>query len=352
MNTFVTEDIQRLDSMIARADRVCVVSHFHPDGDAVGSSTAMCRYLEQVRGKRAVVVLPGKAQDALEFLTGPDVIDAAAELPRAQSELTSCDLLICLDCRSFGRTEFLETALLDLSVPKILIDHHLDPAREDFDLVFSETEISSASELLYHILRAMPGIDGDTSLLPLPVLTSLMTGMTTDTNNFANSVFPSTLAMASDLLACGVDRDAIIRHLYQEFRPNRLLAQGWLLDNSLKITPDGVAYMILDSAAAVRFDLRDGETEGFVNLPLAIKEVRLSILLKQDKEYFRVSLRSKPGTSAVTLAGESFHGGGHECAAGGRLYCPGDIDRPEEAAAYIERVTARFLHKAVPGNNE
>ena len=352
MNSLDKDDILRLDSMMRQARRVCVVSHFHPDGDAVGSSTAMARYLSRVRGLDAVAVLPGKVQDALGFLAGDDVVDAGAEAGRAGLEISSCDLLICLDCRSFDRTEFLERQLRDCKAVKVLIDHHLDPDVADFDLVFSETEISSASELLYHILRAMPGIDGDSSRLPLEVLTSLMTGMTTDTNNFANSVFPSTLAMASDLLACGVDRDAIIRHLYQEFRPNRLLAQGWMLDHSLKITPDGVAYMILDNATAARFDLQEGETEGFVNLPLSIREVRLSVMLKQDKEYFRVSLRSKPGTSAETLARESFHGGGHECAAGGRLYCPGDIDRPDEAASYIERVTARFLQNPAPGNKD
>ena len=338
-------DLSRLEAFFAAAKRVCIVVHTHPDGDAVGSGTALLAYFRRCRGIDARLLLPDPAPASLDFLLCPDgtVTDPAP----AQEWIAACDLLVCLDMNGFTRAGRLEEALRACSAPRILIDHHLHPDREAFDLVFSETEISSASELLYWILSALPG-----AALPLEVLTPLMAGMTTDTNNFANSVFPSTLEMASELLAAGVDRDALLEHLYQSYRERRLRAMGEFLGKRLVVTQEGVAYAILDKAFLERFGLEEGETEGFVNLPLAIAGVRLSIFLREDKGHFRVSIRSRRGVSANTLAHESFHGGGHEQAAGGKLYFPEDIASPEGAARYIEMVAARFMRNTAPAQQD
>lgn len=60
--------------------------------------------------------------------------------------------------------------------------------------------------------------------------------MTTDTNNFSNSVFPSTFEMASRLIEAGVDRDAILVSLYNNYRENRLRLMGFLMSEKLTIT--------------------------------------------------------------------------------------------------------------------
>ena len=116
---------------------------------------------------------------------------------------------------------------------KILIDHHLNPDSSMFDLVFSETEISSTSELLYYILVRTPYIDGEASRLGLACASAIYTGMTTDTNNFNNSTYPSTLAMASELIACGVDRDVIIEKVMHSYRENRMRLLGTFLSRGL-----------------------------------------------------------------------------------------------------------------------
>ena len=67
------------------------------------------------------------------------------------------------------------------------------------------------------------------------------------------------------------------------------------------------------------------------------------IFLKQDKDRFRVSLRSKKGTSANLCAKRYFNGGGHELASGGRLMIPDDVRSPREAAEYIRKVTHQFM---------
>ena len=69
----------------------------------------------------------------------------------------------------------------------------------------------------------------------------------------------------------------------------------------------------------------------------------MSIFLTEEEGKFRVSVRSKSGTSANNLAVKYFHGGGHEMAAGGKLFFPEDIPSPSDAKAYILKVTGEFF---------
>ena len=339
------EDIQRLDALIDGCRSVTVTAHTHPDGDALGSAAALVCYLRQSLGKDAVAVLPDPPAPTVR----PLIPDSAPFLflDRQPKEclrhIEGSDLVFLLDCNGFSRTEGLQGAFETSHARKVLIDHHLNPERERFDLVFSTPEISSASELLHWILLALPGIGGDARRLPADTAKALLTGMTTDTNNFANSVYPSTFRMASDLLEAGVDRDGILSTLYNQYRENRVRAMGFLQYEDLRITPEGLAYMMVTRDIRERFDLQDGETEGIVNIPLSIDRVKMSILLKEEKDHFRVSIRSKKGWSAQQVAASRFHGGGHENASGGKLYWPGDIPAPKDAAAYIERISRECL---------
>jgi len=343
MDTVTLDKIARFEGLVSKASNIVIVTHTHPDGDALGSTTALFSYLTESCGKAVSIVVPDDIPSNLKFITaGAEIVDAAAEPDRAAATLASADLIFCLDLNCLSRAAGVEPLVRASKAPRILIDHHLSPAVEDFDLVFSETEISSASELLYRILVAVPSI-GTASALPEASRMSLMTGMTTDTNNFANSVFPSTLAMASSLLGSGVDRDLILSNLYNRYGENRFRAMGAFLSELMHITPDGVAYSVMDRNFLEKYEIREGDTEGFVNLPLGIERVRFSILLKEEEGFFRVSIRSKKGWSANNLARLHFNGGGHECAAGGRLYVPGNIPEYAGASEYIEKVTARFM---------
>ena len=321
--------------LLGNAVRIVTVSHTHPDGDAVGSSLGFAETLRQA-GKEAVTVFPDPIPPTLEFMlsgTAKKNCLIYSENPaRTEEILSRCDLLVCLDFPTLSRTESLAGPLAALKVRKVLIDHHPGPDTAPFDLCFSDTEVSSASELTFWVLTAL-GTE-----IPLSAATALMTGMTTDTNNFSNSTHPSTFEMASRLLALGVDRDAILDAINRRYEERRLRAMARLLERMV-ITPKGAAYMILDAATRDRFGLQDGETEGFVNLPLSIANVRMSLFLKETEGHFRVSVRSKPGCSANRLARNWFHGGGHELAAGGKLFFPQDISVPADAAAYIEKAT-------------
>ena len=328
--------IRTLDGLIEAAERITIAVHTHPDGDAAGSGAALLSYLRERRGKDAVLLLPDPLPDSLTFVLPRDGVMVYEEAPEtACGRIAASDLLFGMDFNAFDRTGGAEIPLRESRAEKVLFDHHLSPDRAAFDLVFSRTEVSSACEVLFDTLLALPDIAGDAGKLPAACAYALMTGMTTDTNNFANSVFPGTLRMASALLAAGTDRDDILARLYNRYRENRLRLMGYLLSEVLRITPEGVAYMILRKADQLRFDMRQGETEGFVNLPLGIDRVRMSLFLTEQEDHFRVSVRSKKGTSANRMAASRFHGGGHELAAGGKLYFPADIPGPDDAQAYI-----------------
>ena len=360
MESVTQENIQAFRSAVQQSARIAVVGHTHPDGDALGSCTAMSLWLVAL-GKEVTCVLPDTPADNLLFILSPEVSylcldrDASA----AQAAIQACDLLIQLDCNQFSRTEGLAPFLKASIAKKILIDHHLNPDCESFDVVFSTPEISSASELLYWVLKAAEGDTlGPSGLgmtkeeglgrtkeegLGRTIGTALMIGMTTDTNNFANSVFPSTFQMASELIAAGVNRDALLQQLYSSYRENRVRLMGYMQYEGLKVLPEGAAYMILTKDIMNRFDLREGESEGLVNVPLTIGTVKLSVLLKEDDGHFRVSVRSKKGTSAQQLAVRYFHGGGHENASGGKLFMGTDIPDAQAAEAYVSNALKTFL---------
>ena len=111
----------------------------------------------------------------------------------------------------------------------------------------------------------------------------------------------------------------------------------------LEITEDGVAYITLSKADAAKYQIKDGETEGFVNMPLSIDRVRMSIFTKEDEGKARISIRSKKGTSANLCARTWFNGGGHEQAAGGKLVFGTDVADFSEVPEYIRIHTHKFL---------
>lgn len=346
--TFLTESICTFHNRLEASSRPVIVTHMKPDGDAIGSSMGMYHILREIYSKQAKVAIANPAPGYLDFLfsedTRKDILIYEYNPDETRKAILGSDLVICLDFNAFHRTDTLNDSLLESTARKILIDHHLFPDEDKFNLVFSKTDISSASELLYYILMELPPVGGEASILPFEAATALMTGMTTDTNNFMNSVYPSTLRMASSLLGIGVDRDMIIQRIYNSFKESRVRLQGHILKDLMKITPDGVAYIILTKEDIRNYNIEDGDTEGFVNIPLSIDEVKMSIFIKEDKDRVRVSIRSKKGTSANRCAREYFNGGGHENAAGGRLYIPEDITGIDAVAKYIENCTHKFMN--------
>lgn len=341
------EDInpRNIDSfmrLVGDAARPVIVTHAKPDGDAIGSSVAMYHFLRMAGKSDVRLVLNDRYPAFLDFIASQvpeeDIIIHDVAPGPAEMAIRESDLILCLDFHAFHRTRNLESHLAGSKAAKVLADHHLDPDRSLYAVSFSETAISSASELVYQILMATPVIAGDASRIPAAAALAMMAGMTTDTNNLNNSVYPSTLEMASELLRCGVDRDLILRKINQEHSEDRLRLKGYMLKDLLQVTEDGVAYMVLDREAQRKYRMKEGDTEGFVNEPLSIGKVRMSIFAREEDSEIRISIRSKNGTSANRCAGLFFNGGGHENAAGGKLLMP--VGEVEE---YIRKHTHIYM---------
>lgn len=347
--TITQERIEALHGLLSQADTITVVTHTRPDGDAVGSSLGMARFLQETLGKDVRTLFSNRWAETLDFLFD-DV--AAASVSVYDDDPDAClnrveasDLIICLDCSGFKRVEAMVQELTASKARKVLIDHHREPETDQFDLVFSETEISSASELLFWVLLSLPETGGQAASLPPFTLKALMTGMTTDTNNFANSVWPSTLEMASKALEAGVDREGIVDRVFRSYRENRLRITGFILKDRMRILPEGVAHIILFKEELEEYGIQEGDLESIVNIPLTVADVRMSVMLKEDNGLFRVSVRSKTGTSAYAFAGTYFHGGGHLQASGGKLLFPGDIADRSGAAEYVENAVKEFFDR-------
>ncbi len=332
------EDARKLTllaSLIGQADDIVIITHEHPDGDAAGSSGALYAYLE-TKGKTGVTVIREELPQTLAFIDDTRTVygDEAVEA------LTKADLILCTDFCDPARCGYPSEALLASGAKKVLFDHHVGPQEDKFDLVFSKTDISSASELVYYILKDLCADEQERkALFSSRCGFCLMCGMTTDTNNFSCATFPSTLQMAGELLSYGVDRDYVISEIYNRYRENRVRAFAYILSDQFSIREDGIAIIKVSRETWHRFGLKEGELENLVNVPLSIDKVKISIYLREDTDTVRVSIRAKKGWSARALAGRYFHGGGHELASGGKLFMGQDIAGFEEIDAYLEKIT-------------
>ncbi len=314
--------------MVGDAENILIVGHVNPDGDCIGCITGMRGYLKEGRNVR--IAVPTKYPQFLTFLDpGNEILIYRMDVETVTRAVKAADLIICMDFNRLYRAEELGELVRESGAKKILIDHH--PGPEDFaELTISSTEVSSASELTYWLLK-----ESGLGKIPLSVLNSLYTGMMTDSNNFSNSVFPSTFRMAGEMIAAGVDKERIQFNVLNSYSENRMRMMGHALLNEMTVYPEyKCAFIALSREILEKYDFHDGDTEGFVNLPLLIKGIEISGFFREGDDYIRVSLRSRTDKFSVNdFSRKYFNGGGHERAAGGRLYMPiGEVKEHFEKA--------------------
>ena len=322
MRTTIAAD--RLNELIVKGENIVVLGHENPDGDSIGSAVAMYHYLLGI-GKAAHIVINSRLPRYFDFMIPDGAVSYYSEDKEScEAALAAADLLIFLDMNGVGRSgdvsKFIEGNVR--SARRVLVDHHLNPQTEGFDVVVSDTEVSSACELLFQVLQTLPGVDGDVAKLPLDCATALMTGILTDTNNFSNSLFPSTYRAVSALQGRGVDRDFIYDNVFRSYSEQRMRLMGHLLQDNMRCIAPGVAYITLSKEDKQKYDFVRGVSEGLVNLPLMIGDINMSALFTEDDGYVKVSLRSKGNLDVNDFSHKYCNGGGHKNASGGRLYMP------------------------------
>ena len=307
-----------LEHFLTNTEHAVIVSHINPDGDAIGSSLGLACLLRQ-RVKKVSVVMPNRFPSFLEWIEGASDISIYSEAKNKATELIrSADLVFCLDFNHLNRIEELGLLIAETSAPRILIDHHLNPA-DEFSLQFSHVPISSTSELVYRISAAI----SNSTIIPKAAAEAIYCGIMTDTGSFAHSSSdPELFRIVANLLECGIDKDKISHRVYNNFTADRMKLLGYSLNEKMVVLPKyKTAYISLTQNELKQFNFQPGDTEGFVNLPLSIKGVILSIFLVESAGFVKLSIRTQGNFSANDLSNKYFNGGGHKNAAGGKLFC-------------------------------
>ncbi len=315
------QDAVTMRRMIDQCKNVVVVTHYSPDGDAIGSSLAMWEYLKK-KGKQATVVVPNYFPDFLKWMNGADQI-VLFEKQKALSYnlLNMADLVIVLDlCEASRMGDELGRVVKGLKrARKIVVDHHMNPDKKLADLLVSHPDSSSTCELLFRIFLAMDQV----SVLTKAAAEDIYAGMYTDTGGFSyNSNDPDVFNIIAELLRKGIDKDRIVRSINNNFTAERFRLMGYVLYEKLIVMPEFHASIYSITADELRrFKYLKGDMEGVVNMPLQIRGHRLSISLREDMEHpiIWVSIRSYDDVSARDMAEQFFGGGGHFNAAGGKL---------------------------------
>lgn len=310
--------IDHFNKWFERADKIVIVSHVSPDGDAIGSSLGLYHFLDS-QDKTVNVIVPNAFPDFLKWMPGTkDILRYDRYKEFADKLIAEADVICCLDFNAIKRIDAMADSVLASPARKIMIDHHLFP--ETFaSIVISHPEISSTSELIFRLICRL-GYFEDISKEGAECIYA---GMMTDTGGFTyNSNNREIYFIIGELLSKGIDKDEIYRKVYNTYSESRLRLMGYILYSKMKVYEDYNAAMIsLTNEEQGQFNYLKGDSEGFVNIPLSIKNVCFSVFFREDTEadMIKISLRSVGDFPCNKVAAEFFNGGGHLNASGGEL---------------------------------
>ena len=309
------DKIKAFQEQIINARNIVITSHTSPDGDAVGSSLAMWHYLNN-NGKQAQVILPNAFPDFLKWMRDSDDILLFEDNEEHASEITqNADLIISLDFNEPHRVAGFQNNLEQAKAYKVLIDHHRgDPQWMDLNL--SVVGASSTCELVFETLLNLE--KGYESFLTESIAECLYCGIMTDTGGFRFSTTPRVHQITSFLLKAGVIPNEIDNKVNNSFSIDRLKLFGYSTNDKMKLIPGKkLAYISLSKEDIKRFNVQKGDTEGLVNQPMKISNIKVSVLLKESDGKIKLSFRSKDQVNVADFVKKHFQGGGHLNAAGG-----------------------------------
>lgn len=286
---------------IKSANRVAVISHINPDGDAAGSSLALSLALKKL-GKEVDVYLHEGVPEVYSFLKDSETV-------LKKSKLKQYDAAVALDCGDLDRLgDF--AAVFDSAKVKINIDHHITNSKfAEFNHV--EEHASSTGEIIYRTIK-MAGVEMDKDIAEC-----LYIAVATDTGGFRYSNTSSIcMQVAADLINYDIDVAEISRKVFDTVSYNKVRLMGMAIE-SLEMTAGGkIAIMSITSEQKESINAQSEDFDGIVNIGRSIAGVEASaFFLEKRKGEIKVNLRSNSyvDLSEIVL---KFSGGGHKRAAG------------------------------------
>ena len=309
------DPIHKFKKVLSASNQIAIITHWSPDGDAMGSSLGLYHYLKK-KGKNCRVIVPNDYPSFLFWLPGnKSVLNFQLQAQKVAAYLEKADLIFTLDFNTYSRIEELGKLVAKSTAKKILIDHHRQP--ENFaDFYFHDIEASSTAELIFEFISGLDSKD----FISKNIATCLYTGIMTDTGNFR---FPSTQAKThrtvAFLMECGAVNHKIYNAIFDENTENRLKLLGFCLSEKMQIVSDlHTAIISLSEHEHDKFYYQKGDTEGVVNYPLSVRGIHLSVFLAERDGLIKISFRSKGNFDVNLFARKYFSGGGHKNAAGGK----------------------------------
>jgi phosphoesterase RecJ-like protein len=284
-----------------------VLTHYRPDGDAIGSQLALALLLRGL-GKQVTTWNDDEVPAKFRFLPGSDTITRPASAPQ------DFDVVVSIDASTWQRVG---TAADRIRSRKhfINIDHHV--SNEKFaEINWIVPEAPASGQIAYDLIKR-----GGFKLTK-DIATNLFAAISTDTGSFS---FPNTTAeslrVAAELIEAGVDVGEVSRQVYESYPYARVRLLQMTLAG-LELAEHGrVAYFwvtkdMLDESQASREDI-----EGLIDYGRSIEGVIVALMFEELEEpaKIRISLRSKHPKVDVNSIARHFGGGGHKEAAGARI---------------------------------
>lgn len=285
---------------IKDAEKIVILTHESPDGDAIGSSLAVKLMLENF-DKNADVIIPEYSR-LFNFLPAIDQV-------KTESEIKKYDLAISVDCadlKRLAKKEYFEEAK-----KTIVIDHH-GSNKMYGDLNYVNPVSPACCEILAGMFEYFE-ID-----ITKEIGTCIMTGIITDTGGFRHAgINPETFEFTAELIRKGVDiPDIYKRALRTKTKANFLLTKKVI--ERMEILEDGkVTFTYITSQDEEEVGAEPGDHEGLVDIGRDIEGVEVSIFIRQkgEEDSYKISLRSGNDVNVSDIC-LMFGGGGHPKAAG------------------------------------
>lgn len=312
-------NLEHLKSILENPQRVVIIMHHQPDGDALASSLALARLCEK-EGHSVSLVSPTKYPRFFHWMEDiQKVLIFEKEKTKVESVIQAADTIFLVDFVPYHRMGKVEGLVIKSKAFKVAIDHHPDEG-EKVDLLFCDETAPATSFLLYELILAM----GKEHHIDPTLATALYVGILTDTGSFAHAnTTPATHRTTAALIERGVDISGVYHAVYgnQSLQRMRFLAHA--ITRRLVVLPTyQTAYFSIPRKDFHRFKLQAGDKGGIVNYALNLQHVALAALIVEQKsekdapQEVSLSLRSLGDIPVNEMAAKYFGGGGHKNAAG------------------------------------
>lgn len=299
--------IKQISDVLRSEDDFLVVSHYNPDGDALGSTCAMGHILKSLGKKFTLYNISGVPQ-RYDFVNNPAEI--TTELPETLPQWT-----IVLDCGAKDRMG--EELMKRVDETRIIdIDHHL--GNGDYgEINWVDVRQPAVGSMMAELATELdiPLIGGLAECIYLAVAT--------DTGFFSyGSTTPESLELAATMLRHGLDLPRMNEHITKQWTEERMRLWSEVISNVQLFSDKHVAVGTITSEIFERTGTTSGDTENIINFIRRLKSVRVAAILREEGEnIYKFSLRSYGNDNVQEIASQ-FGGGGHKNASGGTIEAP------------------------------